>query len=385
MNSISKQAEGKVGIITLPGQFNFGNRLQLYATTAIWRTLGYEPEYLEWQRRTNPLVHPKSLIRGLFGRPAAGGRETARSHERALAFQRFGQQIKTRTVTSAVTIDVSDYSYFSTGSDQVWNPHSLMLTCDASSYKRAYYNIVDPHELQDNLNWYFLGFANAGQRITMAPSIGQDCLTTEELGWLADGVENFKSLSVRESRGAELILSCSGREATVVCDPTLALARSAWSDIADNRITPKGDYVFAYILGDSTDENRSAVRFASKGGEIPVVHLSDRSLPGEPDAGPAEFISLVSHATHVVTDSFHAGVFASVFERPLTIVHRGGQGTGAMFSRLDSLAKTLGIRNKIFDGTFDVSAHADYEGVADAIAWERERFMGYLESALEDR
>lgn len=388
MTSLYKQSNRRVGVITLPGDSNYGNRLQLYASVAIWQSLGYDPEYLDWRRKTSPLVHPKRFVRSLLGgsRPLDGN-EAARSKERTSAFERFGRLIPTKLVTSTSSIDSSDYSYFSTGSDQVWNPHSLMISCDASPYKRAYFNAVDPHELRDNMSWFFLGFAARDQRVTMAPSIGQDSLTKEELAWLADGVDNFDSLSVREARGAELIRSCSGREAMVVCDPTLAVEKSAWISVADDRVTPLGDYVLAYILGQQTEETEAAISLASLDGKIPVVQLSDRSLPGEPDAGPAEFISLVSHAGHVVTDSFHASVFASIFERPLTIVRRGGQGTGAMFSRLESLTKTLGIEDKVFHAgmAFDAPASEDYEGVAEAIAQERRRFMSYLAGCLERR
>jgi hypothetical protein len=53
-----------------------------------------------------------------------------------------------------------------------------------------------------------------------------------------------------------------------------------------------------------------------------------------------------------------------------------------MFSRLESLSKTLNIEEKIFNGNYDASVHADYEGVAEAIARKRGRFMEYLESTL---
>ena len=46
-------------------------------------------------------------------------------------------------------------------------------------------------------------------------------------------------------------------------------------------------------------------------GTAEVINLSDRSKAGEPDAGPAEFISLIDNAAHVVTDSFHAAVLAN--------------------------------------------------------------------------
>ncbi len=117
-------------------------------------------------------------------------------------------------------------------------------------------------------------------------------------------------------------------------------------------------------------------------GEIPVVPLSDRQKPGEPDAGPAEFISLIDNAEHVVTDSFHAAVFASILQTPLTIVHR--EGGESMFSRLEQLSRMLGIENKVYGSSdFDLARGGDYEGVPEAIERERRRFVEFLEGCLD--
>ena len=115
---------------------------------------------------------------------------------------------------------------------------------------------------------------------------------------------------------------------------------------------------------------------------IPVVPLSDRQKPGEPDAGPAEFIDLIDHATHVVTDSFHAAVFSSILHTPLTIVHR--EGGASMFSRLEQLSEMLGIEEKVYGSpSYDLAKADDYEGVDEAIDRERKRFMEYLEGCLD--
>lgn len=381
----AEKARRRVGVITLPGEFNYGNRLQLYAVMSVWRRLGYNPVYLDRQWDDGPLLHPREAIRSLR-QSLTGSSNNVRGDGRAAAFRRFAERIPTRSVANISSVNPAEFAYFSTGSDQVWNPHSLMMSCDASLPRRVYYKLVDPHELHDNMEWFFLGFAEPGQRITMAPSIGQDVLTGEECSWLRSGVRNFGRLSVRESKGAEIIRSCSGREATVVCDPTLVLGPDEWLSVADDRITPENSYVLSYILGDSSNELDAVLALASRNGEVPIVRLSDRSRPGEPDAGPGEFISLVANASYVVTDSFHASVFACIFERPLTIVRRRGQGNGAMFSRLQSLVSTLGVEDKVYGSPcFDPVSAGDYEGVPDAIGRERQRFMDYLEGCLDGR
>ena len=113
-----------------------------------------------------------------------------------------------------------------------------------------------------------------------------------------------------------------------------------------------------------------------------MVPLSDRQKSGEPDAGPAEFIDLIDHASYVVTDSFHAAVFSSILHTPLTIVHR--EGGASMFSRLEQLSEMLGIEEKVYGSpAYDLAKAGDYEGVGEVIARERERFMGYLKGCLD--
>ena len=55
-----------------------------------------------------------------------------------------------------------------------------------------------------------------------------------------------------------------------------------------------------------------------------------------------------------------------------------------MFSRLETLSKTLGIEHKIYGfPDFNLSRAGDYGGVPEAIERERKKFMDYLEGCLD--
>lgn len=348
----------KIGIVTLPGRFNYGNRLQNYATTKLVESLGLKAESFD-------LVRPKFVARGaliakrILGLPLPP--EDAIGRKRLAAFDRFNSKMRLRTVTRSKVASLKGCcDLFITGSDQVWN-----------------LNIVGRKDW-----WYFLEFADRAQRIALSPSIGLDALDPEQASVVAKGVSGFGRLSVRETRGAELIKECSGRDAAVICDPTLVLSPEEWRAVADDRLTPAEPYVFTYLLG---EVGESAVRVLDEVTDhckLPVIPLSDRQRSKEPDAGPAEFISLIDHADHVVTDSFHAAVFSSILQTPLTIVRR--EGGANMFSRLETLAQTLDIEHKIYGSPcFNLSCAGDYEGVPESIERERQKFMGYLEGCLD--
>lgn len=383
------KTERKVGIVTLTGDFNYGNKLQLFAAINIYRSLGFAPEFLAYDHKDSELLHPKLVIKNLRAKVCdakEAGRDSrslsGNESAKHAAFVRFNAMIPTRHVSNPTDIDPAGYSYFSVGSDQVWNPALIFAECSGRGVRRAYESIVDPLGLKYAMDWYFLRFADEKQRLTMAPSIGLDELDSVQQKRLAEGIRGFNKISIREKRGADLIRECSGREATVICDPTLVLTADMWSSIMDDRFTPKHEYVLSYILGGKTRESEHVLDAATNHGEIPLIELSDKGVEDNP-IGPSEFVSLIAHASNVITDSFHATVFASIYERPLTIVHRGGSASLSMFSRLESLCQTLGITNKIYSGeVFDQGKYSDFDGVQDAIESQRARFLEFVEAGL---
>lgn len=351
----------KIGIITLNGDFNYGNRLQLYATHSIYSSLDYFAEALvppcRISRSSRFAEHVKNTVKKMFGRPVYIPPEQLMAPDRLEAFKTFSSLIPKRIISdNEISYLKSQYDFFSVGSDQVWNPY--------------YFDRLE--------DWYFLQFARPEQRIALSPSIGLDSLDSGQQSKLRDGINGFARLSIREERGAELIQECSGMRAQVICDPTLVIKADDWRRISSNTCTPSGTYVFTYLLGGASEDSESVLARVTDNGQIPVVSLTDRSRAGEPPAGPAEFIDLIDHASHVVTDSFHAAVFSCILKTPLTIVRRGGTGYG-MFSRLASLAHVLGIESKVCgSSTFDLAEAGNYDGIDARIHAERNVFMSYL-------
>ncbi|WP_165062233.1 polysaccharide pyruvyl transferase family protein [Adlercreutzia sp. ZJ154] len=349
---------GNIAIVTLQGGMNYGNRLQNYAIAKIYERLGYRTESLLRGDSINLTSIVFDRIRRIIKvKNASNG--FCSSWDRKASFERFARHLTFRKTNEDDKKLSSEYDYFSVGSDQVWNLGRL----------------------SDRDSWFYLRFAHFNQRIALAPSIGVSNLSYWQMKRLKKGVSGFGRLSVREQRGAELIKQCSGRDAEVICDPTLMLSAGEWRSVSDNRLTPDRPYVFTYLLGGVGTEAADVIKQVTDDGKIPIVPLSDREKPEEPPAGPAEFISLVDNAQHVVTDSFHAAIFSCIFQTPLTIVHRENETN--MFSRLESLADMLDIQSKIYGSlTYDLSLAGNYRGVPESIESEREKFMAYLKSCL---
>jgi Polysaccharide pyruvyl transferase. len=195
---------------------------------------------------------------------------------------------------------IDDYDIFITGSDQVWNPE-------------WYYDA------------YFLSFVPSNKiKLSYAASISQNELTHEQLAIFKNSLKDYTAISVREDNAVDLIQDVSPVRVEVTLDPTLLLSQSEWDEICTERII--GDnYVFCYFLGDDTNERRVAEQFSEKHG-IKIVtfpHLLGRFRKCDKsfgdyklyDISPAQFLSLIKYAEYVFTDSFHATVFSSIFQK----------------------------------------------------------------------
>ena len=352
----------RAGIVTLPGNFNYGNRLQLYATQRALAGFGWSASELVLADVKSVSRVIKDAVKYIIGRRRSPHPEELMTPGRREAFRRFSANIVTEVVPQMDEGLPKRFDLFFAGSDQVWNPYYII----------------------NKDSWFFLKFARPDQRMALAASIGLDCLDDSQAERVRCGVEGFSALSVRERRAAQLIKDCSGCYAEVLCDPTLTLTADEWRFVADRRLTPERPYILAYLLGETSEQTNELLEMITDHGRFDVVPLSDGQKESEPVAGPAEFISLVEHAEHVVTDSFHAAVFSCIFQRPLTIVCR--QGGASMFSRMEQLAQILGIENKIAGVPgFDLRNASDYTGVPEAIVFERKKFMNYLQECLKER
>lgn len=180
-------------------------------------------------------------------------------------------------------LDLSEqFDYFIAGSDQIWNP---------------YYDFVGTTEL--------LEFARPEQRISYAASFGVNEISDEKKEVYAKNLSQFKALSVREKRGAEIIKELTDREAKVVLDPTMLLTIEQWSKVEKkSKFIPKKKYGLVYSLGEKNTDFENAINLYGKEMkifDIRTLQKNGREIP----VGPAEFLYLIHHAEIILTDSFH--------------------------------------------------------------------------------
>ena len=309
---MNNKRKDKVGIATIVGQANYGNRLQNYALDSVLRSLGFDTVTFNDPLQVSFSIKHwvKQEVKRIFG---------LRDGYMLRRFRQFGKWDK-RHLRWQDYHRASDCDYVVLGSDQIWNPDFWFV--------------------REALDFYFGAFAEPQKRIAYAASIGVDQIPKELEDKYIQELSALKSISVRETQGAQIIQNLTGRSVPVVLDPTMLLTEQAWT-----ALEKKPNYMTT----------------------------------------PDEFIWLVHHCRLMLTDSFHGSVFSILFGKPFRSFTREDNNLD-MGSRLDTLFGSLGIgdwcRGSVQEDP-DRIFYKDYASVPAVLERERQFALDYLKNALE--
>lgn len=212
----------------------------------------------------------------------------------------------------------SQYEVFITGSDQVWYPYAL---CPAYTLK-----FVDSDKI----------------KFSYAASMSTDSLSVEHKNLLKTSLSSYTGVSVREESSKEILKDLSSIEVQRVLDPTLLLTRQEWDQVVPDREI-KESYIFGFLLGEDREQRNFFEEFAKKK-ELPLVIIPFKEVDEDfgdiqlSKVSPLQFVSLIKHAEFILTDSFHATVFSSLYHKEFFAFERlTHTQLGTMGSRLLTL------------------------------------------------
>lgn len=308
----------KAGIVTPYGLFNYGNRLQSYAVQILLSHYNISAEeviYPEINKQSGLKQSLKPLVYGRFNRSLKA--------KRYRSFKEFDSKIAKRFFKDEKDIEAASYDYAIIGSDQIWNPNSI------KPMEAVFGKFVDPRK-----------------RICISPSFGIESLEKKWEGVYSGGLQDLGFLSVREKAGQRIIEKLTGRNAELLVDPTFALTDEQWAKQARYDYVPDDKYIFAYFLSSDAARYLNEVSDIAAKGTCRIVNIMD-SKNGYYGAGPQDFIALISNASLICTDSFHAAVFSLIFSRPFKVFSR--LGPKSMNSRIETLSSIFGIEKSSND------------------------------------
>jgi len=221
------------------------------------------------------------------------------------------------------------------GSDQVWN--YKLLDIPRSNPCHAYFLDFGPENVK---------------RLSYAASFGVSELPDVVKATIKPLLANFNYISVREENGVSLCKQCGCKKVEWVCDPTLLLDASCYRvlyrDCIDNIQKPEKKYIFLYMLSNECSFDIQNVYNYAASKKLDVVYVTgngridnkEKQFPNIPT-----WLYLVDNSEYIITNSFHCGVFSSLFHKQFGIVPLSGNDKG-MNARFDSLFARLGIESR---------------------------------------
>lgn len=364
----------KIGILTMHRVQNYGSALQAYALQAYVDKLGYDVELIDYiypnakHKQRLPLKRriKSFLFKLAFCLPLC--RKTKRFARFYADYYRCSQQ----QFPTAESLMAYDYPYdvLVTGSDQVWNPI---------------------HILNDTV--FFLPFARPGtSTIAYAPSFSVASIPEEYTATIRPYIEAYDYISVREKSGLDIVRSLTGREAELVCDPTLLLTKEEWGALAEQSHYPiNGPYILVYVLHYAYNPYPDICNIIAKVQEelqlplvlldAPVLDMKFKNARFVKDAGPLDFLRLMKNASFVITTSFHGTAFALNFGIPFYSVIRDRSGFD---TRMTDLIDTVEANRAIvYNQPIDRPIAMDYTLVGKRVEALRHHSQEYIRNSLD--
>jgi len=294
----------QIGIVGFFSSDNYGAILQAVALQRKIEEIGYQATYLNYfppapvgrlKKLTSALYY---YVRLLFG--------YSRRKQRTDAFRKKFLETTRRLATYEDASRVAnDFDLFIAGSDQIWNPRWLEVS----------------H------GYYLLNFVGNKPRFSYASSFGVENIPEKYRSVYKDALEKFLFISIREGSGVRILENMGIRGAKNVLDPTFLLSREEWSTFFAPEPLIKEPYILCHVMYGDNKGARHITRIARKMREkmkryYRIVIVGDkehkRLIPGYQviyDAGPSEYLNLVTHAEYIITNSYHGTCFAINFNR----------------------------------------------------------------------
>lgn len=350
----------KLAILTLPLHANYGGIMQAYALQTALERLGHSVEVLQrrpggynfplWQL---PLFYGKRAIRKyLLGKGGHIRVERYAQHDKEVIEQHtrrfFNHYIHLREVSGLNEIKSGDYQGFIVGSDQIWRPKYIRYLWKSS--------VADA----------FLRFAKSWdvRRVAYAPSFGVDEweFNPNETKECRELIRLFDGVSTREVSGTKLCRLHLNCDADLMPDPTLLLSADDYFKLIGSQTdTHSHPYLFTYIL-DTSDEIRDMIEQIAQSRNLEVIQgnadVHNPHLPLDQRIQPPleNWLAGIAKADFVITDSFHACVFAIIFGKPFITLGNYERGS----ARFESLLSQFGLEHHMIFTSHDYNPSADY-------------------------
>lgn len=372
----------RIAVFTHSLDVNFGGILQAYALQQVLQEKGHDvtlidcPSHWHLPAWKAPLAYSWRFFRKYVLRKSVYIRNERRlNSEFDAVMQRITpfieHNIRRRIVRRFSEIKEGEYDALVVGSDQVWRPPFVERIAD-----------------------YYLNFASVWKdvhRIAYAASFGTEKweYTPEETAVCSDLIRLFDAVSVREDSGIELCRNHLGAKVQQMPDPVMLLNADDYRQIVSETQpeAPSGNLLCCFL--DATEEKTAlASRIAREQGLTPfaaVAPVDGNKYPLEARIQPSVewWLNAFNSARFILTDSYHASVFAILFDKPFVCIINKERGA----ARFSSIARLFDIPQNFLNSPKDYDVNSDYalpiEQIATILSKQRELGRAFLSENLK--
>ncbi len=337
----------KIGVLTLPLNYNYGGILQAYALQTILCKLGHDAKLIEnhWAILT-PQISPKTrylvyiknfllrylLNKDVYVRPDYEMRKRIKFLLKNTQYF-IDKHIEFVTIKKNDIYDLENIKTFIVGSDQVW--------------RREYIT-------NDYLKYFFEPLSDkiSIKRIAYSASFGIDewDYTDVETQKCAELAKKFDLVTVRENSGIEMCKKYLGVNASMTLDPTLLLEKQDYINLVEQEKESKRTGNLFYYILDETPEKLALVDRVANEYHLTPFKTMPYSQPKKFEYNErycypkiTEWLRSFMDAKFVVTDSFHGCVFSIIFNKPFLAIGNKDRG----MARFNSLLKLFQLKNRL--------------------------------------
>ncbi|MGM9551698.1 MAG: polysaccharide pyruvyl transferase family protein [Clostridia bacterium] len=350
----------KVCIITVYNTENCGSFWQAYALADVIEKMGHSVSFLYRSKSDTSQSFKSHLHESLTKASKLNFLASA------LVWKRSSNYKKAQNCFNVIkegSAEFNSIDLFVIGSDTVWN--------FASGYFMRHKDTYTGKRLgEDKCITYAATAANTPYE------------TFEKNCEIKDAIKKLKAISVRDEETYFIIKKLTGKEPTVVCDPTMLTERTLFDNNA-KEISDK-NYILLYHFAPIPECVKNEILDLKKKHNLKVISFGEHRFWCDKTIcyDPYSFVSYLKNASFVVTDTFHGTIFSILYEKNFAEFGNVKKKISDLLSILKLTNSVVGNENTI---EFIYENGLDYTSANEKINALRQASLLYLKENLLER
>jgi hypothetical protein len=300
----------RIGILTYHRAYNYGAVLQCYALKEVLKRMGHDVYVIDY-RQPNiekfyhfkscasqiKAVYERSILKGIIFcllSPLLDIKNFYLYLRRKSIFETFQRDHLNLTEKCDNRIP-QDFDRYIIGSDMLWS-----YDTETNDFDNVYLGEFAHKEESKIIGYAISGTPDSFHRLGLERKY--------------EFLKNFERFSIRERALADIVNTYIKAKVDCCIDPTLLATKDLWNNILNQKWLNQR-YLLTYYLripGEVRKRLDNKIETLAKDNKLVVININKlfSSLT------VADFVSIISCAQYIVTDSFHGVVFSLIYERP---------------------------------------------------------------------